>query len=175
MKYALSSRILHWTMSLAIFIAIAIGIYMKNSEFSDIDQKIKIYELHKSFGVVVLLLIFIRIINRFIFKAPPLPNSINKFEIKLAKTTHFLLYVLMLIVPLSGYLMSIYGGFVVKLFGIQMPHFISQGDFSLAEFFNEAHEILAYSLIFLIILHILGAIKHRFFDKKENNIINRII
>jgi cytochrome b561 len=80
----------------------------------------------------------------------------------------------MLIVPLSGYLMSNSYGFEVKIFGIILPNLISQS-IDLARIFAEIHEISAFSLAGLIVLHIVAVIKHRFFDQKENDILKRML
>jgi cytochrome b561 len=80
----------------------------------------------------------------------------------------------MLIVPLSGYLMSNSYGFEVKFFGLTLPNLISQ-NIDLAKDFGEIHEISAFSLAGLIALHIVAVIKHRFFDQKENDVLKRML
>lgn len=174
MKYAKSSRIIHWLMAAIIFVALATGIYMTNKEL-DVDFRQSIYNFHKSIGVVIFILIIYRIINRFVNKPPKLPSSISPIEQKLAKIGHFALYLLMITTPISGYLMSSYAGFNVIFFGIEIPNILSQGNLEIAQIFLEIHEVSAFSLLGVIVLHILGALKHRFYDKPENDVLNRII
>lgn len=173
-KYPLSSRILHWLMALLILGMLGIGIYMTDFLPKDSPNHLKIYELHKSFGVMVLILVFIRIFNRLITKVPPLPETISKIEKILAHLGHFALYALMILIPLSGYLMSNSFGFPVHFFGIEMP-FLVEKNFEHGKIFAEAHEILAYTLIAVIVLHIAAVVKHRYFDKPENDVLKRMI
>ena len=173
-KYALSSRIIHWLMAVIIIALLGLGIYMTEFLSKEASNKMDIYNLHKSFGVVALILIFLRIINRLVKPAPKLPETIVKSERILAHLGHFGLYVLMVIVPLSGYLMSNSFGYPVHLFSIKMP-VIAQTNFDLGKIFAETHEIAAYGLLALVTLHILGVIKHHFFDRPENDVLKRML
>lgn len=174
MKYALTSRILHWFMAIVILFLLGLGIYMTDFLSKEAANRMEIYNLHKSLGVMVLILIFIRIVNRLIYKAPALPESLPKFEKILANLGHFGLYILMILVPLSGYLMSNSFGYPVHFFGIEMP-FLIEKNFDHGKLFSEAHELSAFTLLGLIALHILGALKHRFFDKPENDVLKRMV
>jgi cytochrome b561 len=161
-------------MSLIIFAAIGMGIYMKNFLPSDATNHREIYDLHKSIGVIAFFLIIIRIINRFLNKTPEMIDSMARSEKILAKFVHFALYFLMFLTPLSGYLMSNSYGFAVKLFSLEMPNLIST-NYQVAKIFSDIHTIFSYTLLFLISLHIAGVIKHLFFDKAENNVLKRML
>ncbi len=174
MKYALTSRILHWSMAAIILFLLGLGIYMTEFLEKEAPNRMEIYGLHKSLGALVLILIFMRVVNRMIYKAPPLPESLPKLEKNLAHLTHIALYFLMILVPLSGYLMSNSFGYPVHLFGIELP-FIAEKNLDHGKLFAEAHELSAFTLLGLVALHFLGALKHRFFDKKENDVIGRMI
>ncbi|HLD76712.1 MAG TPA: cytochrome b/b6 domain-containing protein [Rickettsiales bacterium] len=166
-KYHISSRIIHWLMALIIIITLLLGIYMTKFLPKDATNLIEIYNLHKSFGVMALIFIVIRIINRFIHKAPQTPEGFNKIEKFAAHFIHILLYILMIFVPFSGYLMSNFYGFPVHIFSYKMPIIVSN-NLQFGAIFLNIHEILAYSLLAAIIFHILGALKH-------NDILKRII
>ena len=174
MKYHLLSRIFHWVMAILIIFMIGFGIYMTDFISNENTNRHTIYELHKSIGVLVLILLIARIINRLYHKPPTLPESIKNFEKKIAYLAHLGFYFLMLIVPLSGYLMSNFYGFEVKIFGIILPNLTSQ-NIDLAKIFGEIHEISAFSLAGLIALHVSAVIKHRFFDQKENDVLKRML
>ena len=173
-KYSISSRIIHWVMALLILTLLGLGIYMTEFLSKESENHMLVYDLHKSLGVMALIFIFIRIVNRFIYKAPKLPNSMPKIEQILAHLGHLALYLLIIIVPLSGYMMSNSFGFPVKFFGIEMPVIIGT-NFDIGKIFAEAHELSAYGLLGVIALHILAVIKHRFFDEPENNILGRML
>jgi cytochrome b561 len=174
MKYSLSSRILHWLMAAIIIFLLGLGIYMTEFLSKEASNRMEVYSLHKSLGVMILVLIFVRIINRLIYKAPALPQTMSKIEIILSNLAHLGLYFLMIIVPFSGYLMSNSYGYPVAFFGYELP-FLIEKNFDLASIFSKTHEISAYSLLFLVALHLIAVIKHRFFDKAENNVLKRMI
>lgn len=173
-KYPLSSRIIHWLMAAIILFLLGLGIYMTDFLPKDAPNHLEIYSLHKSFGALALILVIVRICNRLIYKAPQLPATLKKYEQILSHLGHFGLYFLMICVPLSGYLMSNSFGYPVHLFSIELPMLVAT-NFELGKFFAEAHEVCAFSLFGLIAIHILAVIKHRFFDKPENNVFKRMI
>ncbi len=174
MKYPLTSRILHWLMAAIILFLLGLGIYMVDFLSKEAPNRMEIYNLHKSLGVIILVLIFIRILNRLAFKTPTFPNSLPKIEKIAANLAHFALYFLMIAMPLSGYLMSNSFGYHVNFFGIELP-MLMEKNLELAPIISQSHTIFGYSLIAIISLHILGVIKHRFFDRPENDVLKRMI
>lgn len=175
-KYPLPMRAIHWLMAIILIGLIAVGIYMEGMEKS--PQKWEIYALHKSMGVIAMGLILLRILIRVVYrsKIPPLPQTLPRRDVLLAKAVHILLYVTMFLLPLSGYIMSDAGGHAVKLFGMEMPNLIPDGEYKeIGGFFHSIHGPLGFALAGLIVLHIAGAIKHRFFDKPENDVIRRML
>jgi cytochrome b561 len=161
-------------MAAIILFLLGLGIYMVYFLSKEDPGRMGIYALHKSFGVMVLAFISVRIINRFINKAPALPDSLPKFDRLAAHFVHVALYLLMILVPISGYLMSNSFGYPVHFFGIELP-FLVEKNYEIGSIFSKTHQISAYSMIALLTLHILGALKHRFFDKPENDVLKRII
>lgn len=161
-------------MALIIIFLLGLGIYMEDFLAKDAANRFEIYKLHKSFGVIALFLISIRLVNRFINKAPELPQSIKRTDKNLAHITHILLYLLMIAMPISGYLMSNSYGYDVYLFSLKMPTLIAK-NYELGAIFSKTHKYCGYFLILTISLHILGALKHRFFDAKENDVLQRMI
>ncbi len=174
LKYSLPSRILHWVMALIILFLLGLGIYMTEFLNEASEDRMKIYNLHKSLGVSVLILVFIRIINRFKNKPPTLPESMPTWEKILSHLAHIALYILMIFVPLSGYLMSNSFGFPVHFFSLEMP-FLIERSLALGQFFSKMHWLLAYFLLALVALHILAVIKHRFFDRQEHDVLKRML
>lgn len=173
-RYAFSSRIFHWLMALIILVLLAVGIYMTSFLSKESINRDLIYSLHKSFGVVAIFLIILRIGNRIIKKAPSLPNSMPKHEVILSHLGHFGLYFLMIIVPISGYLMSNSFGYAVKLFSLEMP-FLVGTDYVLGKQFSLIHQYGAYLLLALIVIHVAAVIKHRFFDEPENDVLKKML
>ena len=173
-KYSLSSRILHWSMAAIILTLLGLGIFMTEFLSKEAPNRMMVYDLHKSLGVLVLILIFLRIVNRLIHKAPPLPQTFPKWEKILAHLGHSGLYFLMILTPLSGYLMSNSFGYPVKFFGLEMP-FLVEKDFEIGKIFSETHELSSYTLLGLVALHIIAAFKHRFEKNPEHDVLKRMI
>ena len=167
-------KIIHWTMAVIIIGLLGLGFYMTELLGKDSSNRMFIYDLHKSFGVLVLFLIVIRIVVRIQRSAPPLPDSINLLTQVLSHLVHMTLYVLMILMPLSGYLMSNYFGYPVHLFGLKLPMLVSENP-DLGKFCAAAHEFLGFTLLAVLGLHIFGVVKHRFFDKAANNILKRML
>ncbi|WP_062269071.1 cytochrome b [Endozoicomonas arenosclerae] len=172
-KYPALLRLLHWLMAIAVLGMIGSGWYMASLS-QDVSYKYDIYPWHKSFGILVLLLVAIRILVRFFSKVPELPKGLPKHEKILAKITHYSLYALMIIVPLSGFTMSDAGGHDIFFFGIKLPELMANNK-ELAGILHTIHTYIPYVFLAVIGLHILGALKHRFMDKPENDVLGRII
>ena len=172
-KYTLPMRLMHWLFAVLILSVIGVGWYMVGLDKS-VSYKYDLYHLHKSFGVLLIFLLAARLVIRWVSPIPPLPKTMPLSEQRLGKLAHVLLYLFMFMVPASGYLMSNASGRDVPLFNLVMPKIIEKNS-ELAGFFNDAHEIVAYTLLAIIVVHTLGAIKHRLFDKPENDVLRRMM
>lgn len=155
-KYCISVRFLHWVMAVLFTVIIVIGFVMV--EFKD-SKPWGLYELHKSLGLLVFGLVFLRLLARLISKAPPLPSD-TPFAAKfVAHATVVLMYICMIAMPISGYVLSNSSGFAVKFFGTELPTLIAKTP-ELAEIAKEMHETGGWVLIGLVALHVLGVILH---------------
>lgn len=168
-RFGLISILLHWVMGLLIIALLCIGFYM--TSMPDVAQQYDLYGWHKAFGILVLILAIIRVAWHICSERPAL--LIPAYERILARTTHGLLYTLMIIMPLSGWFMSSAAGKPPSFFGLFTLPALVEKNKALSKLFSSVHEWVAYCLIALIILHILGALKHHFIDK--NDILKRII
>ena len=191
-RYTKTAKILHWLIAIAIFGMFALGWYMSDlpkegpkqmaydlfdwgvytwNLSEEASPRTFYFNLHKSIGVTILALIVIRIFWRLSHKAPAMLASYKAWETKLASGVHRLLYVLMLVLPLSGLVMAVASKYGVKWFGLE---FIGGLDNTpLREAFKETHEIIGVVILLIIIVHILGALKHKFIDKDET--LNRML
>jgi cytochrome b561 len=171
-KYPALMRLLHWLMALIIFGLIGLGWYMSDLPKEDANRAF-FYTLHKSFGIIALLLVTLRVLVRLMSVVPPLPGVFLPSEKKIIYLGHALLYVLMFLIPLSGYLMSCAAGKGVKLFGygvmcVVAPHEV------LAGIMNETHEVAAYVLGAVVIAHALAAIRHARDPNSARNVMLRM-
>jgi cytochrome b561 len=176
-KYPLPMRVFHWTISMLIFGMLIVG-FLMTGWLSEKPFTGDLFWWHKSFGVLILGLVLLRMLSRVVFHAgiPPLPQSFPASEKILAGVVHKALYLMLLVMPLSGYLMSSFHpkSSGVSLFSLQLPVFLPKNE-ALAGVFKEIHDLSAWILLALIALHILGVIKHRFFDKPEHDVLGRML
>ena len=120
--------------------------------------------LHKSMGLLILLLSVGRILWRFTWKTPPYRPALKSGELMLAKGVHVSFYGLMLIMPLTGWIFSSAGKYGAAFFGITVTLPVVKGS-ALADLSIEGHEILGYAMAALVVLHIAAALRHHFMLK----------
>ncbi len=163
--FGLIARGFHWTSALIVLALLSLGFYMAGLEYSPF--KLQLYFWHKSFGILVLMLVVLRFGWRIYSEAPEPLNSHEKWEKVLSNIVHVLLYLGLILMPLSGWLMSSAGDFPASFFGLfDMPDVVSK-DEALFTFLRKVHTLAAYALIVAVGLHALGAIKHHLIDKDE--------
>ncbi len=175
MKYPRAIRILHWSIALLVLVLGSVGIYMVAADLSQ-ELHNTFYYWHKSFGMLVLILMLVRISVRLRSTIPELPEGLSANEKKAAKVSHRLLYLLAVTVPVLGYVqVSAYeGSHGAAFFFFELPQLVPDSEtvFLLA---HNLHRFAAYSLLALAFLHGAAAIKHRLFDRKENDVLNRML
>lgn len=160
---------LHWLIALGIVALLALGLYMTSLP-PKLPLKSVLINLHKSLGLTVFLLVLIRIAARATRSAPPLP-PMRPWQRAAAHTTQGLLYVGMVVMPLTGYLGSSFNRFGTRFWGIPLPKW-GWDDPHLREIFFGIHQVVAWAMIVLIAVHLLGALKHQLIDR--DNLIARM-
>lgn len=156
------SKLLHWIMAVLVIVLLAVGLTMGGL---DMPLKFKVYALHKSFGICVLALVVCRIIWHIYSRRPGFVEGMKPWEKIAAHAAHVFLYVAMIGMPLSGWLMSSAKGYTVTVFStLDLPHLIGESK-ELARLFSTTHEWLAYALIAAVAAHIGAALKHHFINK----------
>lgn len=178
-EYGLLSKLLHWGMAAIIITLIGVGIYMADLPRDTEEQKqyaFQFYNLHKSFGVLALFLIVVRLVWVRLSPPPALPAVFNAKELRVVKGLQSLLYLLMVLLPVSGYLMSNAGGYPINFFGLgQLPALIGKSE-GFGEVVHEMHEVMGFAMLLLILMHMAGALKHRLRDKGgESDILKRML
>jgi cytochrome b561 len=130
-------------------------------------RKLTLLARHKSVGLTILSLVILRLAWRWQNEHPPLPENLKRYEQALARFTHVALYVLLLAVPLSGWMMSSARGFPVSWFGFfQLPDLVPKSR-PLYDALLMTHHTLAWTLLAVIALHVAGALKHHFVHKDD--------
>ena len=153
---------LHWLIAVGMIGSLAFGIYL--DEFAASANKGSLIGLHKSVGVIVLLLALVRLVNTAKQGLPTPLSESAAWQLSAAKVTHILLLAGTLFMPISGVMMSVGGGYPVGVFGLPL---IPAGDENemLSQIGHAVHGVGANIMIAAVLLHVAGAVKHSLIDK----------
>ncbi|HEY2808647.1 MAG TPA: cytochrome b [Steroidobacteraceae bacterium] len=164
-RWGALAQLLHW---LIVFLIIAqFTLALLADDLPAGMKKLILLSRHKSIGITILLLAGLRLGWRWANPTPTLPATLKPYERALARTTHFLLYALLLAIPLTGWTMSSARGFPVSWFGfIQLPDLVPKNK-ALYEALLSTHHALAWTLAGLVALHVGAALKHHFMLKDD--------
>ena len=169
--YTRTAIALHWLIALLIFSAFPLGIYMADLPFS--PGRLKLYSYHKWIGVTVFLLALSRLAWRWTHPAPPPPAGMPAWQRIASVAAHHLLYVLILAVPISGWLMSSAKGFQTVYLGIiPLPDLLAK-DKEIGDTLATVHQVLNFTMAALVITHVAAALKHYVVDRDE--VLGRMI
>jgi len=161
--YSPATKMMHWLMALIIIGLLVAGTVLEN--MANGPDKLELMSLHKSFGVLALLLLFLRIPLRIINPVRPL-KSMSDADILKAKVVKVLLYLLMLIMPVSGILMVQSAGYSVAMFGWELPAMIGEHA-QVNDMAGLVHGIASKILMVVILLHIGAALFHHYIRRDE--------
>jgi len=162
--YGSFARFLHWAIVLLI-----IPQYFLAEAAEDLEaglEKLQIMTWHKSLGMLVLMLALVRIVWKFMNRPHPSPIGVM-WQRKAAAAGHGLLYLLILLQPLTGWIVSSSGNAPVTLFGwFQFPAIVAENH-DLHEAFEDVHKFLFNALLAVVAVHILAALYHHFMLKDD--------
>lgn len=171
-RYTRIAMLLHWLVA-ALIISNVVLIWTVDLWS---DERVRpVIDTHKSIGITVLGLALLRLLWRLANPPPPMPASLQPWEKRAAHTAHWLLYALIFALPLSGWLHDSAwkdaGTHPMYLFGLfEWPRIAAAGGFDpatqdrLHDALGLAHTAFGYGLYALLALHVLGALKHQFYD-----------
>lgn len=172
--YSAVAMTLHWAMAAAIIALLAAGLWMTDAIRQPETKNVafRVYQWHKSLGLIVLVLTFLRIGWRLANPPPPLPDGMTGFERLAAHVTHVAFYALMLAIPLAGWAMVSASPFGLPtiVFGLfEWPHIPMLAGLEdkkpYEAIFKSAHEFMAWGLLALLVLHVAAALKHHFINR----------
>jgi cytochrome b561 len=154
--FNITARILHWLMASMILTMIFVGLGMMTS----LTWRPWLLDLHIPLGIAILLLVIIRFINRLSFPVPEMPSGMSSFQSKAAGILHWLLYGMMLALPLTGWAQLSAGGFLVKIVpGVNLPPILPQSPILFA-WLHDAHKVMAWMLFLMVVGHLSAALLH---------------
>tara|TARA_B100001121_G_scaffold210944_1_gene184754 strand:- start:287 stop:817 length:531 start_codon:yes stop_codon:yes gene_type:complete len=162
-KYGLLAKLFHWITFVILILQIPFGFYLVGLEFS--DRRIDLENIHILIGIIVFYITLFRLIWKFFNSSPTDGNSFFKGQIFIAKANHFLLYLSIFTITISGILKKLYMG--EKLNFLFFKYGFKNDNFVLADTFYEVHIYANYLLIALITLHVLAVIVHHHIFKDK--------
>jgi cytochrome b561 len=161
-RYGLISIGLHWLVAMVVIGLFGLGLWMDSLDYYDAWYR-KAPEIHKSIGVLLFMVMLGRTVWRHLSPGPAPSGA--AFQQKMAHAVHLTLYVLLFILMLSGYLVSTADGRALEVFGwFSIPATLS-GLENQEDIAGEVHEVLAFTLMGLVIVHALAAMKHHFINR----------
>ncbi len=168
-RYGAASVILHWTIAVLIVVQLCLGWYMNEIVPDHSPAQDRIQDIHVTVGLSILILVLVRIGVRLAHPAPPLPRTLHAWERNLARFTHWLFYILMLVMPLTGWALVSVRHEGIPLFGLPWPaipgidHLAKPEARSVGRVLKETHiSILIWIVLANLALHVAGALKHQF-------------
>lgn len=168
--YSKGAKVFHWLIA-----AIVIGMLAGSFFLGNVPERYQpsAYMIHKSLGLTVLFLIVAGFFWIKYTGKPVLPHNIPTWQKLLARTVQYSLYVLLVCMPLSGWIMSVAGGRIPTYFGLFSMPLPIKASKALSQLMNQSHKTIAWILITLVVLHISGALKHHFINK--NNVLREML
>ena len=162
-KYGLLAKLFHWFTFIALIIQIPFGFYLVGLEFS--DRRIDLENIHILIGITIFYFVLLRLIWKLFNPSPKSEHNFFKGQNLIAKTNHFLLYVGIFAITISGVLKKLYMGEKLNFFIFQYA--FKESNFQLADSFYVVHIYANYLLIALVSLHILATVAHHVFFKDK--------
>lgn len=163
-RYTLTAISLHWLIAILIIATFLLGLTMVDIPGLT-PTKLKYFSWHKWMGITVLALACVRLLWRLTHPTPPYRQAMPGWQHVAAHAAHGLLYVLIFAVPLSGYFFSLAAGVPVSYLGVMPLPVLIGPDPELKVLLGQLHYALNMVLLAVVVLHLLGVIKHQFIDR----------
>lgn len=163
-KYGIISKIFHWVSAVFIFAMFGLGYWMVELTYYSEWYRTAPH-IHKSVGILIFGFIILRLLWKIINKTTKYLGKNS--EILIAKIVHNLIYVLLIVIFLSGYLISTADGRGIEIFNWFVIPSIGEFFKNQESIMGSIHKYSTYFLMFLVLLHALAALKHHFIDKDD--------
>jgi len=171
-EYGIGSKLFHLSFVLLVFTQVLLIIYVKLLPEKSPLIGFLVGGLHKPIGMLTLIVVLLALLWKYVNIHPAFPQTMPRWQIFAARLTHNLLYLSLIVMPLSGLIMSVAAGQPPNFFGLyQVPMFMEKNK-EIAGLFFDVHAITAIILVGLIVLHTLAALKHHFID--HDNVLRRM-
>ena len=159
---------LHWLSAILLLVQIPLGFYLVDLDFG--EQRINVENIHVIIGLSIFYIVILRLVNKILNPTPKLNPSIFKGQVFLAKMNHILLYLAILSITVSGILKKLFNGETLIIFFKEIQ---IKDNFELADQFYNIHIISNYTILVLIVIHLMAVIVHRLFFK--DNLLKKML
>lgn len=153
---------LHWIIGLSVILNIGLAML---TEGMGRETHMAAMGVHKALGITILALTVLRILWRLGHRPPPLPAQVPSWQRRASGIVQFLFYALLILLPLSGWIWMSAAGRGIDFFGLFTVPTITAPDKALSDAMHERHELLGLTMLALVVLHILAALKYLVVDK----------
>ncbi len=162
-RYSIGAMLFHWVIAVLVIVNWRIA---EGAEHLEGAAKAAAIAPHKAIGITILVLTVLRLLWRFTHKVPPMPDEMAAWERVLAKTVHTIFYVMLIGLPIGGWLAGSFASIPIDYFGLfTVPTLPVEQNYETAGAIIEQHATGGKVLLILVALHVLGALKHTFIDK----------
>ena len=170
-RYGTVARYLHWSIAVGVAIMLIIGFF--HGYITDKALRSTFMRFHMSLGILILVLMLARLLWALTNHKPqPLPN-IPRWQQIASKAAHGLLYVLLILMPISGWVMVNAHGGSPGFFGLFNLPTIAPANKAFGSFMSDVHSFLAWAIIVVVAVHLIAIIKHLVVDK--HNLLKRMV
>ena len=162
-RYGLLAKLFHWITFIALMAQVPFGFYLVGLEFS--DRRIDLENIHILIGISVFYFVLIRLIWKLFNPIPKSEHSFFRGQALIAKANHFLLYLSIFSITISGVLKKLYMGEKLNFFIFQFA--FKESNFQLSDSFYTLHIYANYLLVALVSVHIIATVVHHVFFKDK--------
>jgi cytochrome b561 len=168
--YDRGARLLHWAVALLVLATVPVGITMY--AIAPGKSQDALYVVHKSLGLTIFALMLVRLAWRLARGAPAPSAALSPLEVRASQAVHWLLYALLLLMPVTGYVMETAGGFSVTFFDLfAVPRLVAKNK-ALSDHAETAHLMLQWAIYLVVAMHVGAALHHRFV--RRNDVLARM-
>jgi cytochrome b561 len=169
--YPVTSKLLHWLIAICVLTTAPVAIAMVRVSKGPTQDAL--YNFHKSLGVLILILMILRLINRFAVGAPIADPGIEPWQKTLSSIVHTSLYVLLLAMPIVGYIANSVYGASTPFFGLfDLPPIAGKNEALATQLFT-IHRWVGWLVIVLVLTHVSAALYHYFI--RRDNVLQRML
>jgi cytochrome b561 len=177
-NYGAGQKLLHWLVALLVVGQVVLGVWLNSLDPHDqsaaaMALATKLFQAHDGTGAAILVLVLVRLLVRLTVGVPALPRGTPRWVDSLAHLNHRLLYLVLIVQPVLGYLTNGANGFPWSIYGYYDVPAIIAKNAVWADWLGQAHQVGATVLIALIALHLLGAFYHGVI--RRDGVVRRIV